>query len=47
MSREAVLVPAFDTLVGRSDVNTAQLTAYGISQAGYWLPGPWPSRVGG
>ncbi len=35
---EAVLTPVLDTLVTRSDVDAAALTAYGLSQAGYWLP---------
>jgi len=35
---EAVLTPVVDALVGRPDVDPAALTAYGISQAGYWLP---------
>ena len=35
---EAVLTPVVDTLVGRADVDSSALTAYGISQAGYWLP---------
>lgn len=35
---EAVLTPVVDALVGRADVDPAALTAYGISQAGYWLP---------
>jgi hypothetical protein len=35
---EAVLTPVVDTLEGRDDVDADQLTAYGISQAGYWLP---------
>lgn len=35
---EAVLTPVVDTLVGRPDVDAGALTAYGISQAGYWLP---------
>jgi hypothetical protein len=35
---EAVLTPVVDTLIARSDVDSARLTAYGISQAGYWLP---------
>jgi hypothetical protein len=33
---EAVLTPVVDALVARSDVGP--LLAYGISQAGYWLP---------
>ncbi len=35
---EAVLTPVVDTLVARADVDAAALTAYGISQGGYWLP---------
>jgi hypothetical protein len=35
---EAVLTPVVDALVARADVDAAALTAYGISQAGYWLP---------
>jgi hypothetical protein len=35
---EAVLTPVVDTLMARKDVHPTQLTAYGISQAGYWLP---------
>ena len=35
---EAVLTPVVDALVGRPDVDAAALVAYGISQAGYWLP---------
>lgn len=35
---EAVLTPVVDTLVTRPDVDAAALTAYGVSQAGYWLP---------
>ncbi len=35
---EAVLTPVVDTLVARPDVDADALLAYGISQAGYWLP---------
>lgn len=35
---EAVLTPVVDTLVERPDVDADALTAYGISQAGFWLP---------
>nr|QLH55543.1 hypothetical protein [Myxococcus virescens] len=35
---EAVLTPVVDTLVSRSDVEAGALMAYGISQAGFWLP---------
>ncbi len=35
---EAVLTPVVDTLVARVDVDPDRLTAYGVSQAGYWLP---------
>ena len=35
---EAVLTPVVDALVQRSDVDPDALLAYGISQAGYWLP---------
>jgi len=35
---EAVLTPVVDTLVARPDVDPDRLFAYGISQAGYWLP---------
>ena len=35
---EAVLTPVVDTLVARPDVDASTLTAYGLSQAGYWLP---------
>jgi hypothetical protein len=35
---EAVLTPVVDALVARSDVDAGALTAYGISQAGYWVP---------
>lgn len=35
---EAVLTPVVDTLVARTDVDADRLAAYGISQAGYWLP---------
>jgi prolyl oligopeptidase family protein len=35
---EAVLTPVVDTLVARPDVDAGALTAYGISQGGYWLP---------
>lgn len=35
---EAVLTPVVDALVARDDVAQDRLTAYGISQAGYWLP---------
>jgi hypothetical protein len=35
---EAVLTPVVDALVARSDVDAAALTAYGVSQAGFWLP---------
>jgi hypothetical protein len=35
---EAVLTPVVDALVARPDVDADALTAYGISQAGYWLP---------
>jgi hypothetical protein len=35
---EAVLTPVVDALVARPDVDADALTAYGISQGGYWLP---------
>ncbi len=35
---EAVLTPVVDTLVARPDVDAERLFAYGVSQAGYWLP---------
>ena len=35
---EQVLTPVVDTLAARDDVDADQLVAYGISQAGYWLP---------
>jgi hypothetical protein len=35
---EAVLTPVVDSLVARDDVDSSKLLAYGISQAGYWLP---------
>jgi hypothetical protein len=35
---EAVLTPVVDTLAARSDVDSEALTAYGISQGGFWLP---------
>ena len=35
---EAVLTPVLDTLIARPDVDGDALTAYGISQGGYWLP---------
>ena len=35
---EAVLTPVVDALVARPDVDDDALTAYGVSQAGYWLP---------
>lgn len=35
---EAVLTPVVDVLVARPDVDAAALTAYGVSQAGFWLP---------
>ena len=35
---EAVLTPVVDCLVARPDVEANALLAYGISQAGYWLP---------
>jgi hypothetical protein len=35
---EAVLTPVVDALVERPDVDATALTAYGISQAGYWVP---------
>lgn len=35
---EAVLTPVVDTLVARDDVDADALVAFGISQAGYWLP---------
>lgn len=35
---EAVLTPVVDTLVARAEVDASRLAAYGISQAGYWLP---------
>jgi len=35
---EAVLTPVVDALVARPDVDASALLAYGISQAGYWLP---------
>jgi hypothetical protein len=34
---EAVLTPVVDSLVRRSDVESAALFAYGCSQAGYWV----------
>jgi len=34
---EAVLTPVIDALVARPDVDSAALTAYGISQGGYWI----------
>lgn len=34
---EAVLTPVVDALLDRPDVDATALTAYGISQAGYWL----------
>jgi hypothetical protein len=35
---EAVLTPVVDAVVARPDVDAAPLTAYGVSQAGFWLP---------
>jgi hypothetical protein len=35
---EAVLTPVVDALFGRPDVDATALAAYGISQAGYWVP---------
>jgi hypothetical protein len=35
---EAVLTPIVDALVARPDVDAGALTAYGISQGGFWLP---------
>jgi hypothetical protein len=35
---EAVLTPVVNALLVRPDVDAGRLTAYGISQAGYWLP---------
>jgi hypothetical protein len=35
---EAVLTPVVDALVARPDVDANALTAYAISQGGYWLP---------
>ncbi|BCB79704.1 alpha/beta hydrolase [Phytohabitans flavus] len=35
---EAVLTPVVDTLVARPDVDGERLMAYGLSQAGYWVP---------
>jgi len=35
---EAVLTPVVDALLARADVDGSKLAAYGISQAGYWLP---------
>lgn len=35
---EAVLTPVVDCLIARQDVEANALLAYGISQAGYWLP---------
>ncbi|GAA1689810.1 alpha/beta hydrolase [Microbacterium sediminicola] len=35
---EAVITPVVDMLVAREDVDASKLAAYGISQAGYWLP---------
>jgi hypothetical protein len=35
---EAVLTPVVDLLLSRGDVDGSRLAAYGISQAGYWLP---------
>jgi hypothetical protein len=34
---EAVLTPVIDALAGRSDVDAAALTGYGVSQGGYWI----------
>jgi len=35
---EAVMTPVVDALVARDDVDGDRIAAYGISQAGYWLP---------
>jgi hypothetical protein len=35
---EAVLTPVVDALTALPSVDSQRLTAYGISQAGYWLP---------
>ncbi|GAA2957245.1 alpha/beta hydrolase family protein [Microbacterium schleiferi] len=35
---EAVITPVVDALVARDDVDADRIAAYGISQAGYWLP---------
>ncbi|WP_300594161.1 alpha/beta hydrolase [Microbacterium sp.] len=35
---EAVMTPVVDALVARDDVDADRIAAYGISQAGYWLP---------
>jgi hypothetical protein len=35
---EKVLTPVVDFLVGRNDVDAANLAVYGVSQAGYWVP---------
>lgn len=35
---EAVLTPVVDAVGARPDVDADALTAYGMSQAGYWLP---------
>ena len=35
---EAVLTPVVDSLVERPDVEASALFAYGVSQAGYWVP---------
>jgi hypothetical protein len=35
---ETVLTPVVDAVVARNDVDASKLLAYGISQAGYWLP---------
>lgn len=35
---EAVLTPVVDAVVAREDVDAERVAAYGISQAGYWLP---------
>jgi hypothetical protein len=35
---EHVITPVVDFLLGRSDVDPAQIVLYGISQAGYWVP---------
>jgi hypothetical protein len=39
---EHVVTPVVGALLARSDVDPRRLALVGVSQAGYWVPGPWP-----